>query len=107
MQIGKRKQTMVMAIVKFGLEVINNRGDVKWVTSRKYKIMNIMFKRKAGRRWAWKSPNCVTKAETDYSITNWTDIVIDVTVISQVNIGSDHRMVIRNFKLDVEVEWKN
>ena len=44
------------------------------------------------------------KANIGYILTNRTDIVTDVIVINQVNIGSDHRMVISNIKLDVEVE---
>ena len=59
-----------------------------------------MFQKKAGRRWKWKSLNGETKIETDYILTNRPDIVTDVTVIDQVNIGSDH------IKLDVEVERK-
>ena len=44
--------------------------------------------------------------EIDYILTNRPDIVTDVTVINQVNIGSDHRMAMSNIKLDVEVERK-
>ena len=58
-------------------------------TSRKYKIMNTMFRQKTERRWTWKSPNGVTKTEIDYILTNRPDIVTDVTVINQVNIGCD------------------
>ena len=53
--------------------------------------MNTMFQKKARRRWTWKSPNGVSKTEIDYLLTNRPDIVTDVTVINQVNIGSDHR----------------
>ena len=48
--------------------------------------------------------NGVTKTELDYILTNRPDIVTDVTVINQVNIGSDDIMVLSNIKLDVEVE---
>ena len=44
------------------------------------------------------------KAEMNYVLTNRPDIITDVTVINQVNIGSDHRMVMSNIKLDIEVE---
>ena len=54
-----------------------------------------------------ESPNGVTKTEIDYILTNRPDIVTDVTVINQVNIGSDHRMAMSNIKLDVEVERNN
>ncbi len=39
-----------------------------------------------------------------YLITHRPDIVTDITVINQVNIGSDHRMAMNNIDLDVEVE---
>ena len=56
---------------------------VEWATSRKYKIMNTMFQKIAGRGWTWKSPNGVTKTEIDYVITHRPEIVTDVTVINQ------------------------
>ena len=68
--------------------------------------MNTMSQKKAGRKWTSKSPNSVMKTEIDYILTNKTDIVTDVTVINQVNIGSDHRMAMRNIKLVVGVERK-
>ena len=49
----------------------------------------------------------VTKSEIDYILINRPDIVTDVTVINQVKIGSDHRLVMSNIKLDVEIERKN
>ena len=57
-QIGKRTNSMETAMGKFGLELRHERGDtlVERATSRKYKIMNTMFHKKAGRRWTWKSP---------------------------------------------------
>ena len=60
-----------------------------------------MFQKKAGRRWTLKSPDGVTKTEIDYIPTNRPDIVTYVTVINQVNIGSDHRLVMSNIKLDM------
>ena len=66
-----------------------------------------MFQKNAGRRWTWKSLNRVPKTEIDYVLTNRSDIVTYVTFINQVKIGSDHRLVMSNIKLDVEVERKN
>ena len=51
-----------------------------------------------------KSTNGVTKAEINCSLTKTPDIVTDVTVINQVNIGSDYRMAISNTKLEIYVE---
>ena len=74
-QIGKRTNPMEMG--KFGIELRNERGDtlVEWTTSRKYKILNTMFQKKAERR-TWKSPNSVAKAEIDYILTNGPDITV-------------------------------
>ena len=59
-------------------------------------VQNHEYQKKAGRRWTWKSPTGVTKTEIDYIITNRPDIVTYVTVIIQVNIGNDHRLVMSN-----------
>ena len=88
-QMGKRTNPMETATCKLGLGFRNERGDTL-ATSRKYKIMNTMFHKKSGRRWTCKSPNDVTKTEIDYILTNRPDIVTDVTVLNQVNSGSDH-----------------
>ena len=53
-----------------------------------------------------ENPNGVAKTEIDYILTNRPDIVTDVTVINQVNIGSGHRLVMSHMKLDVEVKRK-
>ena len=107
-QIWKRTNPIERTMEKYGLELKNERGDtlVEWATSRKYKIMNTMFQKKARRRWTWKSLTGVTKTEIDNILTNRPYIDIDVIVINQVNIGSDHRLVMCNIKLDVEVERK-
>ena len=46
------------------------------------------------------------RCNKDYILTNKPDIVTDVTASNQVNIGSDHRTVMSNIKLEVEVERK-
>ena len=63
---------METATGQFVLGLRNDRGDtlVEWATSSKYKIVNTMFQKKAGRRWTWKSPNGVTETEIYYILTN-------------------------------------
>ena len=105
-QTGKRTNPMETATGKLGLGLRNERGDtlVEWATSRKYKIKNTMFQKKARGRWSWKSPKGVTKIEIGHILTTMPDIITDVTVINHVNIGSDHRLVVNNIKLDAR--WK-
>ena len=56
-QIGKRTNPMERATGKFALELRNERGDtlVEWTTPRKYKTMNTIFQKKAGRRGTLKA----------------------------------------------------
>ena len=63
--IGKRTNPTETATGKFGLELRNESRDtlVEWATSRKYKIMNTIFQKTAGRRWTWKSTSDVSKEE--------------------------------------------
>ena len=97
-QIGKRTNPTETVTGKCGIELRNERDDtlVEWATSRTYTIMNTMFQKKAGRRWTWKSSNGVRKTEIDYILTNRPDIATVVTVINQVNIGSDNRLDMYN-----------
>ena len=105
-QMGKSPNRKETAMGKFGHELRNERGDslVECATSKKYKIINTMFQKKAGRRWTWKIPNGVTKTDIVYILTNTPDIITNVTVFNKEDIGSDHRMAMNNTKLDVEVE---
>ena len=92
-QIVKITNFMQATTGKFGLCLRKERGDtlVEWATSRKYKLINTIFQKKAG----------VTKTEIDYIITT---MVTDVTFINQANLGSDHRLVMSTIKLDIKVE---
>ena len=77
-QIGKTTSPTETATGKFEfLELRTERGDtlVEWATSRKYNIVSTTFQKRARRRWAWKSPNGVTKTEIVYTLTNRPDIV--------------------------------
>ena len=95
---------MEKATGKYGLELINERGDtlVEWATSRKNHEYHVPGESR--EEMDVENANGVTKTELDYILTNRPDIVTDVTVINQINIGTEHRIVMSNTKLDVEVE---
>ena len=63
-EIGKRTKPMDTATDRCGFELRNERDNtlVEWAASKKYKIMNTMFQKKAGRKWTWTSPNGKNKA---------------------------------------------
>ena len=54
--------------------------------------MNNFYKKKAGRKWTWKSPNGVKK-ELDFFLSNNKSIFQDVSDLKRFNTGSDHRIV--------------
>ena len=68
--------------------------------------MNTQFQKKAGRIWAWRSPDGNTKNEIDYIMTDKPSPVTDVTVINRVNIGSDHMMVMGSITINTRAERK-
>ena len=66
--------------------------------------MNTQFQKKAGRRWAWRSPVGHTRNEIDYTMADKPSMVTDVAVINRINIGSDHWMVMGSITLNTRAE---
>ena len=96
-KVGVKEDGEESVIGNFGYGQRNDRGDrlVEFAISRKLKILNTFFKKKANRKWTWISPDRVTKNEIDFILSSDLNIVKDVNVLNKVNVGSDHRMVIR------------
>ena len=105
-KVGGQTNTSERATGCFGLGQRNERGDtlVEWATSKNFKIMNTQFQKKAGRRWAWRSPDGNTENEIDYIITDKPSMVTHVTVLNRVNIEGDHRMVMGSITLNTRAE---
>jgi len=91
---------------KFGVGERNDRGDrlLEFADSRGFKIMNTFFKKKASRKWTWRSPNGTTKNEIDFILTNKPTIVKDVSVLNRFNTGSDHRLVRAKLHINFRLE---
>ena len=66
-------------------------------------IMNTFYKKKAGRKWTWWSPNGV-KNGIDFFLSNNKSIFQDVSALNRFNTGSDHRIIkariLFNFRLE-------
>ena len=54
----------------------------------------------------WRSPDGKTKNEIDYIMTDKPNMITYVRVINRINIGSDHRMLMSNIRLDTKAERK-
>jgi len=104
-KVGKGKD-MESSTRPLGLEPRNWRGDmlVEFAEHHNFKILNTFFKKRLHRRWTWISPNGVTKNEIDYFLSDKSDIFTDVSVINQLNTGSDHRMVRSKIRINTRLE---
>ena len=106
-KIGK-KTAGETALGNHGVDSRNERGQilVNFAENHSLKIMNTFFYKKVHRKWTWKSPCGVTN-EIDFILTNRRDIMKNVTVLNKVNVGSDHRMVRAEIKINLKRERKN
>ena len=66
--------------------------------------MNTFFKKKPTRKLTWKGPNGETKNEIYFNLANNQEIVKDISVLSQFNTGSDHRLVRVKIKINMHLE---
>jgi hypothetical protein len=90
----------------FGLGHRNDRGDrlIEFASSNKFKIINTFFKKRASRTWTRRSPDGMTKNETDFILTDKPNIFQDVKLINKVNVGSDHIMLLGKIKINTQLE---
>ena len=105
-KIGMRKQGENSIMGPYGIGERNERGDrlVEFATSRKLYIGNSKYMKRDNRKWTWKSPDGSVKNEIDFIMTNKENTIEDVTVVSRVNTGSDHRLVRAKFNFRTRIE---
>ena len=91
---------------KFGYGERNERGDdlINFAVAHNFKIMNTFFQKNKNKRWTWRSPNHETRNEIDYILVDKHNIVKNVDVLNQVNVGSDHRMVRCKIQINIKQE---
>lgn len=79
---------------------------VDFAKKQSLKIMNTFFDKKVHQRWTWKCSSEVAN-EVDFILTNGRAIIINVTVLNWVNIGSKHRMVRAEIRIHLRKESNN
>src|SRR5271154_1101962 len=101
-----RKQGENSIMGPSGIGERNERGDrlEEFAASRKLYIGNSKYKKKDGRKWTWKIPDGSVKNEIDFIMTNKENTIEDLTVISRVNMGSDHQLVRARFNFRARIE---
>ena len=105
-KIGIRKQGEDCILGPYGIGERNERGDrlVEFAASRKLYIGNSKYKKREKRKWTWKSPDGSVKNEIDFIMTNKENTIEDLSVVSRVNTGSDHRLVRAKFNFKTNIE---
>jgi endonuclease/exonuclease/phosphatase family metal-dependent hydrolase len=94
-KIGTRNQGEEDIMGKFGFGRRNERGQrlIEFALGRNLYIANSKFKKSDKQKWTWRNPDGTIKNEIDFIITTDKSIIQDVSVISKVHTGSDHRLV--------------
>uniref|UniRef100_A0A914VRH7 Endonuclease/exonuclease/phosphatase domain-containing protein n=1 Tax=Plectus sambesii TaxID=2011161 RepID=A0A914VRH7_9BILA len=89
------KQRNERALGRFGFGVRNERGErlVDFCNNNRLFVLNTLFRKSPQHKWTWGSPNGTTKNEIDYIISNDMRNVMDVSVLSSFNSGSDHHLI--------------
>ncbi|XP_072048745.1 uncharacterized protein [Amphiura filiformis] len=66
---------------------------LEFAAQHKLVIGNTFFKKNKNRYWTWESPDGHTRNQIDFILSSQKGIIQDCGVITNVDIGSDHRMV--------------
>lgn len=85
----------------FGHGVRNDRGDrlLQFAFSQHLKIINTYFKKKASKKWTWRSPDGSVKNEIDFILSETVTNIKNIEVLNKFCFDSDHRLL----RLTVEI----
>lgn len=88
----KRKE---QCLGNYGYGVRNARGErlIEFAEGNNYRILNTFFNKREEDKWTWISPNGEYRNEIDFVMANKWDNIVDVEVITSIDIQSDHRAV--------------
>ena len=105
-KIGTRVDGEQNVMGLYGNGLRNERGSrlIEFATSRKLYIANTKFNKKISRKWTWRSPDGSIRNEIDFIMTSDPSSIKDVSVISKVNTGSDHRLVRCRLSVNTRLE---
>lgn len=91
---------------KFGLGTRNERGErlMQFATDNSLTILNTLFQHHARRLSTWTSPDKKTKNQIDYLLVNkrWRSSFRNVKTKPSAECGSDHRLLIADFRIKLQ-----
>ncbi|XP_072025129.1 craniofacial development protein 2-like [Amphiura filiformis] len=96
---------------KFGYGESNERGErlLNFCAQNDLCISNTFFKqKKESREWTWESPDGKTKNKIDFILIKqrWKSNISMARSFPSVDTGSDHQLVLANFKFRLKVKPK-
>lgn len=91
-KIGEPQMDEYKIMRSYGYGVRNDRGQkrIDFALEIKLAIINTFYKKKAKRRWTWRSPNGLIKNEIDFVLSNHPQLFRNIETLS-INYPSDHR----------------
>jgi endonuclease/exonuclease/phosphatase family metal-dependent hydrolase len=95
-----------LGVGEFGVGKRNARGHMLAAFMKKENLfmVNSFFRKSKRWKWTWISPDGKVKNEIDFIMSTKKDIFKDVSVISDVNVGSDHRMLRGTLNIRIKLE---
>ena len=67
-------------------------------------VTNSFLQKTANRYWTWEAPGGMTKNQIDFILSSDRRIVGNCEIITEVDIGSDHRMVRARIEIN-KTQW--
>ncbi|XP_072041043.1 craniofacial development protein 2-like [Amphiura filiformis] len=94
-KIGRRQSGEESIMGRYGIGERNRRGEMllEYATQQNLVIANTFFKKKENRYWTWESPGGKIRNQIDFVLSSQRGILQNCEVITNVDIGSDHRMI--------------
>ncbi|XP_048516546.1 craniofacial development protein 2-like [Dendroctonus ponderosae] len=105
-KLGHKEDETETPLGTHGFGVRNERGQtlLEFLLQHNLFVMNSFYRKAPLRKWTWVSPDCSTKNEIDFIISNRKEIVRDVTVLNKFSMGSDHRLVRSKISINIKNE---
>ena len=102
-KIGKKgKDENNNWIGNHGIGVRNERGErlLDFAAENRLFITNTLFEKQTSRYWTWESPGGIYKNQIDFILTTDKTIFQNTEILTQVDIGSDHRLLRGKIKMN-------